>query len=251
MLEDRPEDIVVLDGRAFILHYRTDAVRALGVAIGVAPRPLLRRPAAGDEPRQSARVVLLIVAPPRHAPRLLQVLKAFARLLDDADALRTIHESTSPEQLVASPVFQQALPDQLSVRDIMTEQPRTTTADAALIDAARQLLRARLGALPVVDESLQLVGMLSERELLRDLATSMPLGGGKPSRAGPASGGAAPRTVRDVMTRQVICVGPDQPLAEVAALMTNRDVDRVPVVDEGRLVGFLTRGDIVRKLIGP
>ena len=60
----------------------------------------------------------------------------------------------------------------------------------------------------------------------------------------------ARRTVRDVMTRQVLCVSPDQPLAEVASLMTNKDVDRVPVVQEGRLVGFLTRSDIVRKLIG-
>ena len=45
-------------------------------------------------------------------------------------------------------------------------------------------------------------------------------------------------------------VSPDQPLAEAASLMNNRNVDRVPVVKEGRLVGFLTRGDIVRKLIG-
>jgi CBS domain-containing protein len=59
-----------------------------------------------------------------------------------------------------------------------------------------------------------------------------------------------PRQVRDVMTRQVLCVRPDQPVAEVAAMMSNKDVDRVPVVSDGRLVGFLTRGDIVRKLIG-
>jgi CBS domain-containing protein len=52
------------------------------------------------------------------------------------------------------------------------------------------------------------------------------------------------------MTRQVMCVNPDQPVAEVAAMMSNKDVDRVPVVRDGRLVGFLTRGDIVRKLIG-
>ena len=52
------------------------------------------------------------------------------------------------------------------------------------------------------------------------------------------------------MTRQVLCVSPDQPLAEVASLMMNKDVERVPVVRDGRLVGFLTRGDIVRKLIG-
>ena len=64
----------------------------------------------------------------------------------------------------------------------------------------------------------------------------------------PAGGGAA--TVRDVMTRQVLCVSPDQPVVEVASLMTNKDVDRVPVVRDGQLVGLLTRGDIVRKLIG-
>ena len=58
------------------------------------------------------------------------------------------------------------------------------------------------------------------------------------------------RTVRDIMTRQVLCVAPEQPIAEVASLMLNKDVDRVPVVKDDRLVGFLTRGDIVRKLIG-
>ena len=64
------------------------------------------------------------------------------------------------------------------------------------------------------------------------------------------SGETRGRTVRDVMTRQVLCVSPEQPLAEVASMMINKDVDRVPVVREGTLVGFLTRGDIVRKLIG-
>ena len=49
----------------------------------------------------------------------------------------------------------------------------------------------------------------------------------------------------------MLCVAPQQPVAEVAALMSNKDVERVPVVREGQLVGFLTRGDIVRKLIGP
>ena len=56
--------------------------------------------------------------------------------------------------------------------------------------------------------------------------------------------------VRDVMTRQVLCVSPEEPLADVASLMMHKNVDRVPVVHDGRLVGFLTRGDIVRRLIG-
>ena len=57
-------------------------------------------------------------------------------------------------------------------------------------------------------------------------------------------------TVRDVLKRQALCWSTDQPLAEGASVMTNKDVDRVPVFEEGRLVGFLTRSDIVRKLIG-
>jgi CBS domain-containing protein len=48
----------------------------------------------------------------------------------------------------------------------------------------------------------------------------------------------------------VVRVSPGEPAAEVAALMRNKDVERVPVVHEGRLDGFLTRGDIVRKLMG-
>jgi CBS domain-containing protein len=90
--------------------------------------------------------------------------------------------------------------------------------------------------------------MLSEKELMRHMLSIAALGGG--ARHPEHGTESARRTVRDVMTRQVLCVSPDQPLAEVASLMTNKDVDRVPVVREGRLVGFLTRGDIVRKLIG-
>ncbi|MGI9076589.1 MAG: CBS domain-containing protein, partial [Gemmatimonadaceae bacterium] len=93
-----------------------------------------------------------------------------------------------------------------------------------------------------------LVGMLSERELMRHLLGSY-LQGGPLSRAAPGIANAR-RSVRDAMTRQVLCVAPEQPLAEVASIMTNKDVEGVPVVRNGRVVGFLTRGDIIRKLIG-
>jgi len=90
--------------------------------------------------------------------------------------------------------------------------------------------------------------MLSEQEILRYLMTNYLQGG---PATPPASAAPAPqRLVRDAMTRQVLCVSPDQPLAEAASIMINKDVDRVPVVRGSRLVGLLTRGDIVRKLIG-
>ena len=130
----------------------------------------------------------------------------------------------------------------------MSERPRTTTGDIPLRRAAQELVRSGLGALPVVDDEQRLLGMLSERELMRQLLTTEVLSDGSPRHATFRPG---LKTVRDAMTRQVLCVAPEEPVAEVAALMTNKDVERVPVVHDGRLVGFLTRGDIVRKLIGP
>ncbi|HZI40141.1 MAG TPA: CBS domain-containing protein, partial [Gemmatimonadaceae bacterium] len=129
-----------------------------------------------------------------------------------------------------------------------TEGPRTTTPEMPLTDAAREMLSAGLSALPVVDEDYGLLGLLSERELMRHFMSTTML---TPSSRFTPPGAPGLRTVREVMTRQVLCVAPEQSLAEVAALMTNKDVERVPVVRGGRLVGFLTRGDIVRKLIAP
>ncbi|HEX8945484.1 MAG TPA: CBS domain-containing protein [Gemmatimonadaceae bacterium] len=245
--EERGEDMVAIADHAFLMHYRTDTASALQAALGVCPDGVRRAP--GDESEQRAPVVVVVVAPPRLAARHLQVVRAFARLLQKDDVVEAIVSAPSAESVVSLPFFfDQEIPEQLLVRDLMTERPRTTTGDAPLRDAARELIRTGLGALPVVDADQRLLGMLSERELMRHLLASEVLSDG-PSRPSPA-GTQANKTVRDVMTRQVLCVAPEQPVAEVAALMTNKDVERVPVVSEGRLVGFLTRGDIVRKLIG-
>ena len=56
--------------------------------------------------------------------------------------------------------------------------------------------------------------------------------------------------VREVMDRSVLCLADDQTIADAAALMLSKEVDRFPVTRDGALVGFVTRGDIVRKLLG-
>ena len=243
--EERPEDIVAMGDRAFLLHYRTDAVRDIAVAIGTAPQPICRE--LGEEDTQCARIVLLVVAPPRMAARYLQLVGALARLLSKADTVEQVLAQRDPKSLASIKAFHDTeLPEALLVRDIMTERPRSVAPETSARDAAREMVRWKLGGLPVVDAEERVVGMLAEKDLLRHLMSSylVDSGTGKGTPLPP------PRAVRDVMTRQVLCVSPEQPLAEVAALMANKDVDRVPVVREGRLVGFLTRGDIVRKLIG-
>ena len=245
--EGRAEDTVAMGDRAFLLHYRTDAVGQLVVAVGVARTPVCRD--STEDGPQCARVVLMVAAPPRHAARYLQVVGGFARLLRTAAVLDAVHRSADAGELVELQSFADyALPQQLTVRDVMSDQPRTIAQDAPLKEAARTLVRTGLGALPVVDDDRRVIGMVSEREVIRHLL-SVQAFSGTDARVTPPSASAA-KTVRDVMTRQVLCVAPEQPIAEVASLMSNKDVDRVPVVREDRLVGFLTRGDIVRKLIG-
>jgi CBS domain-containing protein len=244
--EERGEDMVAMADHAFLVHYRTDTASALQAALGVCPDGVRRAP--DDETEQRAPVVVVVVSPPRLAARHLQVVRGFARLLQKDDVVEALVDAPSAEAVVSLPFFSDhEIPEQLLVRDLMTERPRTTTGETPLRRAALELIRTGLGALPVVDDEQRLLGMLSERELMRHLLASEVLSNGT-SRHTPA--GAQAKTVRDVMTRQVLCVAPEQPVAEVAALMTNKDVERVPVVSEGRLVGFLTRGDIVRKLIG-
>jgi len=245
--EARGEDLVAMGDRAFVMHYRTDVVTDLVVGLGVAARPVHRDGADSETP--GARIVLLIVAPPRLAARYLQVLSAFARILSQKDVVAAITAAPDAATLAALPALQSVpLPEQLAVRDVMTDRPHTTTADTPLREAASVIAAGGFGALPVVDESGLLVGMLSERELVRYLMQSQ-LQQGAGVRT-PTETGKHRRLVRDVMTRQVLCVSPEQPLSEVASIMVNKDLDAVPVVREGRVAGYLSRGDIIRKLIG-
>lgn len=245
--EARPEDTVAMGDRAFLLHYRSDGAGQLLVAVGVARTPLCRRVPGEEE--QCARVVLLIATPPRQAARYLQVVGGFARLLRQREVLEAIHAATTAQQLLDLEAFAAyQLPEQLTVRDVMSDQPRTVLADTPLKEAARMMVRTGLGALPVIDAERRVVGMVSERDIIRHMLTTQVFSGADVrSMMAP---GSASRSVRDAMSRQVMCVAPEQPIAEVASLMSNKDVDRVPVVREGQLVGFLTRGDIIRKLIG-
>jgi CBS domain-containing protein len=166
--EARGEDTVAMGDRAFLVHYRTDAVGQLLVSVGVARAPLCR--SARDEGEQCARIVLLLAAPPRLAARYLQVVGGFARLLRQRDVLDAILTAPDPAALVGLEAFAAyQLPEQLTVRDVMTDHPRTVPADTPLREAARLLVRTGLGALPVVDDERHVLGMVSEREVIRHL----------------------------------------------------------------------------------
>nr|MDQ6925878.1 PTS sugar transporter subunit IIA [Candidatus Eremiobacteraeota bacterium] len=200
--EERPEDLVAMSDRAFLLHYRSDAVRDLAVAIGTSTAPVSRELGESDE-RQEARIVLLVAAPPKQAARYLQVVGALARLLSSDANVDAVLRAPDAASVAALPAFRDIqFRDQLAVRDLMTERPRSVETDTPLRDAALAMTRAGVAGLPVVAPDGRVIGMLGQRELLQHLLSEYL------ARAGAPRGTTAPerpRAVRDVMTRQVLC----------------------------------------------
>lgn len=150
---------------------------------------------------------------------------------------------------------------ELVARDIMTPDPVTVSRDVTVTEAARIMSEKRVGALPVVDDKGSLVGLVSESDLImQDVKVHFPtylslLGGyifapGAADRFESALRKAVGATVADVMSVDPITVTPDALVTDVATLIIERDVARVPVVDGDVLVGIVSKSDIVRSLAG-
>ena len=112
----------------------------------------------------------------------------------------------------------------VTVAEIMTADVVTATPDQAVEEVARVLRERGFGGLPVVDTDGILIGMVSEFDVI--------------SKRG--------RTVADIMTRGAISAGDETAAEQVTALMGLHGIRRVPVVREGRLVGIVSRSDLLR-----
>lgn len=248
-----PEDMVSVGEHAFLPHFRTEAVRKLVTAVGIAPTPIRWE----KDPHRTARIVILIVAPPRETPTYLQVVGAFARTLSDPDTVLALLAAKTPDQVLTVGALEAVeLPSHLTVRDLMTTRIHTVKPEATLGDVARVMVEHDVRALPVVDEGGALVGMITHKELLRYLLPDYlqrTKSGKFPAltRSQLQRGSADPQLmpVKEAMARTVLCVSEDQTLSDVASLMNNKDVERFPVVREGVVVGFLTRADLIRRLV--
>jgi CBS domain-containing protein len=149
---------------------------------------------------------------------------------------------------------------ELTARDIMTPDPTTIGPDVSVTDAAHLMATNRIGALPVMSEG-TMVGLVTEGDLImQDAKVHFPtylslLGGyvfapGAADRFESALRKAVAATVSDVMTKDPITVTPEATVSDVATLLVERDIARVPVLDGDRVVGIISKSDIVRSLAG-
>lgn len=238
--EEERRGLPHLGDRVLFPHYRTEAVAGLSLALGVAKAPF---PFAPEEARQ-ARILVLVVAPREATGYYLKVVAALARLLRDIEVVETIERAPDATAIAQLPALNEIeLTPELVVRDLMTPAVVSVGPETPITEVGRRMIDHRLRALPVVDAEGHLVGVVTDREVMEHFLPRI--------RARSPAGVVAEREVlaRDVMRKSILGVSEDQSIADVAALMVNRDVARVPVLADGKLVGFLSRGDIVRKLL--
>jgi len=145
----------------------------------------------------------------------------------------------------------------MNAESIMTSKVITVTPAALVREVAALLHEHRISAVPVV-ENHQIVGMVSEADLLHryEIGTDCAHGGDpwwmrvfSSDRSPEEYVKAHARRVRDVMTQEVETVAPDTSLAEIATLMEKRRIKRLPVLRQGRLVGIVSRSDLVHALL--
>jgi CBS domain-containing protein len=140
----------------------------------------------------------------------------------------------------------------MKVRDVMTRGPITVSPETKLRDLARLLTEHQISGVPVVDDQDRCIGVVSEADLLikqlnRPLSRRLPLEWILGERHDPAElRRRAATTAVEAMSAPAITITADRPVREAAAVMVDRKVNRLPVVADHRVVGIITRSDLVR-----
>jgi CBS domain-containing protein len=116
-----------------------------------------------------------------------------------------------------------------SVRDTMTENPRWIDASASVVEAAQLMREQHIGSLPITDDQ-QLVGMITDRDITMRVVAE--------------TADRMNTSVGDVSSRDLITVEPDRDLDEALQLMAVHQIRRLPVVENGRLVGIVAQADV-------
>ena len=117
------------------------------------------------------------------------------------------------------------------VRDAMTKGVRTVRPDITVMEAAKEMNKYRIGSLIVVSGIGKVEGIVTERDILKGVTAE-----GK---------SATDVKVSDIMTTKVVAISSEITLEEAADIMTKYKIKKLPVIEQGRLVGIITSADLI------
>jgi CBS domain-containing protein len=124
----------------------------------------------------------------------------------------------------------------LTARDYRTKNPFVLKPDTDVFEAIRQFIERKITGVPVVDESGQLVGLFSELDCMKAVATASYFE-------------EMPGKIGDLMTTEFQRVPPTISIVELAELFSQATLRQFPVVEEGKLVGIISRVDVLKALV--
>jgi CBS domain-containing protein/mannitol/fructose-specific phosphotransferase system IIA component (Ntr-type) len=235
-------EIIGVSDDVVIPHFRSEQVSSLVLAMGIAREPLTpEEPGLEIRPR----VVALILAPQDAATLYLQTTSTLARLLRQPAIVEKLVQQPDARAVVSLPELQDlAIRPRLAVRDVMIHRVDSVHPDTTTRQTMDLMLRRRLRAVPVVGPKGEVLGMVTDSDLVRALLPQI----ARISEDDDIDARILERPVREIMTRSVLCISEDLGIGEVASMMINKDVEQVPVVQAGSITGMVSRGDIIRKL---
>jgi len=146
----------------------------------------------------------------------------------------------------------------LTARDVMTKEVVTVTMETTIRELAGIITAHRIGSVPVVDSAGNLVGIVTESDLIeQDKSFHIPtvislfdwvIYLESEKRFEKELKRMTARTVGDICAREVVTVTPDTPVNAIADIMSTRKIHAVPVVEEGKLAGIVSRIDLIRSM---
>lgn len=243
----RVGQVIRVNPDVLLVAARAPALDDLSVALGIARRPFrVGAELVGESRGGEARAVFLLLTPRRLSTLKLQVIPTLTRILRDEERSRRLLAAGSSLDVRAfQELMETELHERLVVEDVMTPLSYRIYPATPLSEVVDLMVRRHLRAVPVVGERLEVLGIITNGDILSHLLPRR--------RTGEDEEGGAdqkPLLARDVMTRTVMCVSEDQSLLEAANLLVNKNVEQVPVVREGEMVGFLNRDTILKTLFG-
>lgn len=140
----------------------------------------------------------------------------------------------------------------MKVKDIMVKDVRSLSPDISARDALYRILNQHISGLPVIDENGKLVGMFTEKDVLRYILPSYV------EQVGKFIYGQTPKAiinklqnldtvkVKDIMRKDVVTIPPDASLGEAAHIILTQKARRIPVVERGQVIGIIAREDILK-----
>ena len=240
-------------GRGFAFpHARTDAVDGMFIVVGI-----IKNGISADVPDGIPLKVICLLLTPRNVSKLyLQTLSGLANIARRAGMLDKIAAAKLPKDLVKL-IESEGIRVQkaLTVADIMTVKPPVVSPSDSLKTVANLMFKHKVDGIPVVDNDGKIIGEISEKELLRfalpDYESFIANLANLPELEPFEDLLKQEDKVRvaDVMNKDVVSISETAQVVEVAALMLFKNVERVAVLKNEKLVGIVSRSDIISKII--